>query len=131
MDVVFLEGLQFYGYHGVDSEERSLGQRFLVDVELTTDLRAAGQADDLTQTVNYSLVYTRVQTIVEGPPHNLIETVAEELATALLADFPASSVTVVVRKPEVGLRGATLRAAGVRIVRPAPAHVAHAHERVD
>lgn len=128
MDVVFLEGLQFYGYHGVNAEERSLGQRFLVDVELTTDLRAAGRADDLTQTVNYSLVYKRVQTIVEGPPLNLIEAVAEEIATALMADFPVSSVTVTVRKPEVALRGAMLRAAGVRIVRIAAADMTHAKE---
>lgn len=129
MDVVFLEGLQFYGYHGVNPEERSLGQRFLVDVELSTDLHPAGQSDDLTQTVNYSRVYTCVQMIVEGPPRNLIEAVAEEIATALLADFPVSSATVTVRKPEVALRGAMLRAAGVRIVRPAATDVTPAPER--
>ena len=129
MDVVFLEGLQFYGYHGVNTEERSLGQRFLVDVELTTNLLPAGQSDDLTQTVNYSRVYTCVQTIVQGPPRNLIEAVAEEIATALLTDFPVSSVTVTVRKPEVALRGAMLRAAGVRIVRAAASDVTPAQER--
>ncbi|HET7034934.1 MAG TPA: dihydroneopterin aldolase [Thermomicrobiaceae bacterium] len=119
MDTVFLDGMQFYAYHGVNPEERSLGQRFLVDVELAADLRAAGESDDLAQTINYSAVYQQVRAIVEGPPRALLEAVAEEIAGALLARFPASSVTVTVRKPEVALKGAILRAAGVRVVRTA------------
>ena len=116
-DAVFLEGLQFYAYHGVNPEERAQGQRFLVDVALTVDLRAAGRADDLARTINYSAVYKRVRAIVEGPPRQLIEAVAEEIAVALLAEFPATAVTVTVRKPEVALKGAFLGAAGVRVSR--------------
>lgn len=52
-----------------------------------------------------------------GPPRRLIETVAEEIAAALLAEFAAEAVTVTVRKPEVALKGAFLGAAGVRIRR--------------
>lgn len=116
-DTVFLEGLHFYAYHGVNPEERAQGQRFLVDVALTTDLRAAGSSDDLNQTINYSAVYKRVRRIVEGPPRRLIEVVAEEIAAALLSEFPATAVTVTVRKPEVALQGAFLGAAGVRVCR--------------
>jgi len=43
-DEVFLEGLRFYGYHGVNPEERALGQRFVVDVYLAADLRQAGRS---------------------------------------------------------------------------------------
>ncbi len=67
-DEVFLAGLQFYAYHGVNPEERALGQRFLVDVALEADLRAAGRGDDLARTINYSTVYKRIRAIVEGPP---------------------------------------------------------------
>lgn len=117
-DEVFLEGLRFYAYHGVNPEERVQGQRFLVDIRLVADLRAAGEADDLARTLNYSTAYKRVRSIVEGEPRNLIEAVAEEIAAALLADFPdAAAVTVTVRKPEVALKGAILDAAGVRIHR--------------
>jgi len=117
-DEVFLEAVRFYAYHGVNPEERVQGQRFVVDVRLATDLRAAGVTDDLTQTVNYSAVYKRVKAIVEGPPRDLIEALAEDIASALLADFSASTaVTVMVRKPEVALKGAMLDAAGVRIHR--------------
>ena len=119
MDTVFLEGMQFYAYHGVNLEERALGQRFLVDVELAADLRAAGESDDLDQTLNYSAVYKEVRAIVEGPPRALLETVDEEIAAVLLTRFPATRVTVTVRKPEVALKGAMLRAAGVRVVRTA------------
>lgn len=117
-DEVFLEGLRFYAFHGVNPEERAQGQRFLVDVRLAADLREAGRDDDLSRTANYSAVFKRVRAIVEGPPRDLIEAVAEEIATALLAEFPrATAVTVTVRKPEVALKGAILDAAGVRIHR--------------
>jgi dihydroneopterin aldolase len=117
-DEVFLEAVRFYAYHGVNPEERVQGQRFVVDIRLATDLRAAGVTDDLTQTVNYSAVYKRVKAIVEGPPRDLIEALAEDIASALLADFSAATaVTVTVRKPEVALKGAMLDAAGVRIHR--------------
>lgn len=117
-DEVFLESLRFYAYHGVNPEERTQGQRFLVDICLATDLRAAGVTDDLTQTVNYSAVYKRVKAIVEGAPRDLIEALAEDIASALLVDFPAATaITVTVRKPEVALKGAMLDSAGVRIHR--------------
>ena len=124
-DEVFLESLRFYAYHGVNPEERAQGQRFIVDIRLAIDLRAAGVTDDLAQTVNYSAVYQRVKAIVEGFPRNLIEAVAENIATVLLADFPAATgVTVTVRKPEVALKGAMLDSAGVQIHRLRETHQA-------
>ena len=117
-DEVFLDGLRFYAYHGVNPEERTQGQRFTVDVRLATDLREAGRSDDLERMISYSAVYKRVRAIVEGPPRDLIEAVAEEIAATLLAEFPrATAVTVTVRKPEVPIKGAMLEAAGVRIHR--------------
>jgi dihydroneopterin aldolase len=118
MDSVFLEGLEFYGFHGVNPEERTDGQRFLVDLRMDADLRVAGRTDDLDATINYSAVYKRVRTIVEGPPSQLIETVAERIAAAILDEFATSSVAVTVRKPDVTLSGSNaLDAAGVTIRR--------------
>ena len=117
-DEILLEGLQFYAYHGVNPEERTQGQRFLVDVTLEGDLRAAGQTDDLTRTISYSAVYKRVKAIVEGEPKAIVEAVAEAIAGDLLGTYAAArAVTVTVRKPEVAIRGAFLGAAGVRIRR--------------
>jgi 7,8-dihydroneopterin aldolase/epimerase/oxygenase len=117
-DEVFLEGLHFYAYHGVNPEERSQGQRFVVDVRIAADLRDAGRSDDLTRTISYSAVYRLVRGIVEGEPRSLIEAVAEEVAATILREFAAArSVAVTVRKPGVAIKGAILDAAGVRIVR--------------
>jgi dihydroneopterin aldolase len=117
-DEILLEGMRFYAYHGVNPEERALGQRFTVDIVLAVDLRQPGQSDDLADTVSYSAVYKVVRGIVEGEPRNLIEAVAEEVAAAILTGFPdAARVTVTVRKPEVPMKGSLLDAAGVRITR--------------
>jgi len=117
-DEILLEGMRFYAYHGVNPEERALGQRFTVDVVLAVDLRRPGQSDDLADTVSYSAVYKVVRGIVEGPPRQLIEAVAEEIAAAILTEFPlVARVIVTVRKPEVPMKGSMLDAAGVRIRR--------------
>ena len=117
-DEILLEGMRFYAYHGVNPEERALGQRFAVDVMLAVDLRRPGRTDDIEDTVSYSAVYKMVRRIVEGEPRNLIEAVAEEIAAEILTGFPTvEHITVSVRKTEVPMKGAMLAAAGVRIVR--------------
>ena len=117
-DEILLEGMRFYAYHGVNPEERALGQRFTVDIALAVDLRKAGLSDDLADTVSYSAVFQLVRRTVEGEPRKLIEAVAEAIATGILANFaPVTRVTVTVRKPEAPLRGAMLDAAGVRLTR--------------
>ena len=117
-DEILLEGMRFYAYHGVNPEEQALGQRFLVDVVLAVDLRPAGLSDELANTVSYSAVYKVVRGIVEGEPRQLIEAVAEEIAAAILTDFPrVARLTVTVRKPEAPMKGSMLDAAGVRITR--------------
>ncbi|HIE50609.1 MAG TPA: dihydroneopterin aldolase [Armatimonadetes bacterium] len=114
-DVIRLKNLTFYGYHGVVPEERALGQRFSVDVELRLDLRPAGETDDLQQTVDYREVYRLVQEL-NGRPFNLLEGFAEAIAQGVLARFPVEEVTVRVRKPSVPL-GGVVDYAEVEIVR--------------
>ena len=117
-DRILLEGMVFYGYHGTLPAERELGQRFVVDVALHCDLRTAGQADDLTQTVDYSTVYQEVRAIVEGPALGLTEAVAERIATVLLEHHAViEAVRVRVAKPHVRLDGGVLAGSAVEIVR--------------
>src|SRR5215203_2078831 len=104
-DRVFLERIRCYAYHGVNPEERILGQRFEVDVSLSADLRSAGRSDDLRDTISYSEVYRLVRETVEGQPKNLIESVAEDIAMRLLDRFSrAQEAMVTVRKPEAPIR---------------------------
>ena len=116
-DKILLTGMTFYGYHGVRTEEKELGQRFVVDLEMDLDVRSAGASDDLAQTVNYSLVFRVVKDIIEGPSRNLLEALAEETAGAVLSAFPVEGVRVRVTKPQVSIRGALLEGAAVEIYR--------------
>ncbi len=117
-DRILLEGMVFFGRHGTLSAERELGQRFVVDLELRCDLRAAGMSDDLTKTVDYSEVYRLAREIVEGPPVGLTETVAERIAAVVLGRYPqVEGVRVKVAKPQVRLDNTVLAASAVEIVR--------------
>jgi len=118
-DKIILQGMTFYGYHGVNQAERELGQRFVVDLELIKDLSHAGHSDDLGMTVNYASVFKVTREIVEGEAANLIETVAERLAGALLERFPLEAVRVRVRKPWAPVKGSVLDWVGAEIYRTA------------
>lgn len=87
MGKIILKNMQFYGFHGLLPEENKLGQRFNVSLELFTDLKKAGETDNMNDSINYSHAYDVVKEIVEGEAKNLIEAVAEAIANKLLDTF--------------------------------------------
>jgi dihydroneopterin aldolase len=98
-DRISLRGLRVRGHHGVFDHERSDGQEFVIDVTLDVDISAAARTDDLRDTIDYGEVAQTVAAVVGGEPLNLIETLAERIATACLADVRIASVEVSVHKP--------------------------------
>ncbi|MCK6542007.1 dihydroneopterin aldolase [bacterium] len=104
-DKIRLVNLIIYAHHGAHEEERRLGQRFEIDVELGLDFQPAALADDLHLSVDYGTVYQRIHTVVTEKKYYLIEAVAENIAQRLLNDFPIQVVTVCVRKPSVPIHG--------------------------
>ncbi len=116
-DRIKLTGMVFYGFHGIDPAEQELGQRFVVDLEVTRDLRAAGVSDDPADTINYSRMYRLVKETMEGPSHKLLESLAETIASGILEGFSVDSVAVVVKKPEAPMKGSILSHASVEIFR--------------
>lgn len=118
-DRIVLANMQFMARHGVHDWEQREPQPFEVDVELHRDLRRAGTDDDLAATIDYGPVYATVQRIVDGPSMQLLEALAEAIATSLLADLDVTEVVVRVRKPAVRLAG-PLDFAGVEIRRGRP-----------
>ena len=104
-DKIVLEGMAFYGYHGVLPAERELGQRFRVSVHMYLTLKEAGEKDDLSRTLDYGEVYRKVEAIVTGKPVKLLETLAERVAEAVLGYDAVKGVRVMVEKTSPPLPG--------------------------
>jgi 7,8-dihydroneopterin aldolase/epimerase/oxygenase len=98
-DTVRLVGLRTRGRHGCLPAERELGQEFVVDVTLSLDTAPAAAGDDLTKTVDYGALALELAGVVEGEPVNLIETLAERLASVCLAHDLVEEAEVSVHKP--------------------------------
>ena len=116
-DRILLEGMRFYGFHGVNPEERVLGQEYLVDLTVEIDLGRAGRSDRLEDTISYAHIYHAVREVMEGEPRNLLEAAAQSIADRLLDDFPVDSVGVRVKKPHPPIRGSIIEYATVEIFR--------------
>jgi 7,8-dihydroneopterin aldolase/epimerase/oxygenase len=117
-DRILLADMVFHGHHGTLPAEHELGQPFVVSVELRLDLRPAGTSDDLTKTVDYGEVHRMARDIVEGPSVQLIETLAEKIASAALDNHPLIEVVKVrVAKPHVRLGDTVLAGSAIEILR--------------
>jgi dihydroneopterin aldolase len=114
MDIVFVKQLAVDTVIGVYAWEKTIRQRLLIDLELTTDIRAAANADDLRQTLDYAVVCERVTALIQAVPVELIETLAERIAAMLLNEFATTRVQVQVDKPGAV---AVAQTVGVRIIR--------------
>ncbi len=120
MDSVHLAKMVFHAYHGAHPEEKSLGQRFLVDLTVEGDFSAAGRSDDLADAVDYGPIYRAVREIMESESVNLLEHLGERICQAVLALSPQiHSVETAITKPSAPIAG-VLGGATVTIRRQAP-----------
>lgn len=100
MDIIRIDNLEVYAYHGVYDEEKEKGQYFYVNAELYTNTRKAGMNDDLDASTNYGTVCDFIHDFMTKHTYDLIETVAEQLAQALLLEFKlVKSVLLEIKKP--------------------------------
>lgn len=112
---LILRGLEAYGHHGDLPEERTLGGHFTVDLELLTDTRLAARSDRLQDAVNYVTIEALARRILEKRRYRLLETLAEQLAAALLKQRGVNHVTVrVTKRPPLP----HLQAVTIEITRP-------------
>lgn len=99
-DVMRIAGIEALGYHGLFDVERENGQPFIVDVELKLDLSKAGKYDDLNDSVDYNDVAILIHNEIIGPPVKLIEALAENISTKILAAYPSvDAIKTTVHKP--------------------------------
>ena len=116
-DRIILQGMRFYGYHGVNPEEKALGQTYVVDLEAEADLHRPGRSDAIEDTVSYTHIYRAVRAVVEGDSRNLLEALALAIADRVLADFPLEAIEVTVKKPNPPIKGSFIEFAAVTIHR--------------
>ena len=114
-DAILLEGIQVPAALGVTAGERRLRRPVLLDLEVESDLRAAGRTDQIRQTLHYKRIFEVVEDVASNQEHRLVEALGDRIARAVLAKFDADAVTVTVRKP-TPIAG-VMQHAGVRIRR--------------
>ena len=116
-DLIELRGLRITALVGALPEERDRPQPLEIDLDVEADLATAGASDRLDDTVDYGAVCDAVEKVFAAGHVALLETVAERIASTVLAtDSRITGVTVAVRKlrPPVPQ---DLITSGVRIAR--------------
>jgi dihydroneopterin aldolase len=116
-DTIFLRDLRVETVIGIWDWERKIRQTVSIDLELAADIREAAATDNIEDALNYKAIAKRVQQFVGESSFQLVETLAEKIATLILDEFPVPSVQVRVNKPGA-IRGA--RDVGVLIRRSRP-----------
>lgn len=105
-NIIRIKKATFYGYHGVLSEEQSVGGKFEADVDIYTDFSEAANKDSLKQTIDYNAVYKFLYKMALEQKYYLIEALASRIADELLKHFERiQKVNVRVRKNNPPLGG--------------------------
>ncbi|MEO0344252.1 MAG: dihydroneopterin aldolase [Pseudomonadota bacterium] len=107
MDQVRVENLCIHGFHGVMEQEREIGQRFYLDIDVRVNTRDYTHDDEYARAVCYAGICETAQTVSDSAKFNLIETFADRVACAILERHEAApEVTVTVRKPSAPIPAA-------------------------
>ncbi len=99
MDAIKIDNIRCYGYTGFLPEEQVLGQWFEVNLILWVDLAAAGESDDINDTLDYRQAIANVKSLVETQKFSLIEKLASAIARSLLTLNLVQKVSVSLSKP--------------------------------
>ncbi len=105
IDSIELVGLREFGHHGVLEHERINGQHFSVDATLGLSISHAAHTDDLADTANYAEVADSIRARIAGEPVDLIEKLAELIATDCLAFPQVVFAKIRVHKPDAPIEG--------------------------
>lgn len=104
-NIIRIKKAVFYGYHGVLSQEQSVGGKFEADVDMYTDFSTAAEQDKLDKTIDYEAIYRFINKISIEQKYYLIEALAMKIADGLLENFPRIhkvAVRVSKHNPPVG-----------------------------
>jgi len=99
MDTIFIHALKNEAIIGIFDWERQVKQTVLLDIELSADIRKAALSDSIDDTLNYKRVAKRVLAFVEASTFHLVETLSEQVAMLILAEFQVARVRIALSKP--------------------------------
>lgn len=91
MGTIRIEQMEFYSFHGCFEEERIVGNRFIVDLEMETDCTRACETDDIADALNYQTAYDLVKEEMKTKSY-LLEHIACRILDSLFATFPQLEV---------------------------------------
>jgi len=97
---IFIRGLKVTCHVGVPDEERAESQELLLNITMAPKVSAEDTPlnDDISRTIDYHAVAVRAEAIATERPRKLIETLSDDIALAILAEFSVASVTVEIEK---------------------------------
>jgi len=104
MGLIFIEGMEFYAFHGHYREEQIVGNRFLIDVTIETNMEKPMESDNLRDAVNYQRAYEIVKLEMQKKSH-LLEHIAGRILNALyveMEEIKKATVKVTKMNPPVG-----------------------------
>ncbi len=116
---ITLKNMAFSAHVGVAGWERDVRTPIGVDLEICADLKKACKSDNLDDTINYASIYDVVGKVVDGRHHNLLESLAAEVADAVFGLCDCQKIVVRIRKPHPPV-GGICDHAEVEIVRHKP-----------
>ena len=116
MDKVRILNLKIPARHGVYEFEKDKDSLFELDIEMHTDLTAAGQSDELKDTLNYDEAVSVIKEEFTKKDYHLIEAVGDAICQKLLSDLPIQKVVLKIRKPHAPIM-ANLVTVEVELVR--------------
>ena len=100
MDKIIVKDLEVFCNHGVFKEEKVLGQKFVVSVELNLNLKPAATSGILNLSVNYGSLCQEIQEVMKAESYDLIETAAEKISDFILLKYEVvESLKVEIKKP--------------------------------
>ena len=116
MDIIFIDDLRVQTLIGIYPREKVVPQTIEISLRIGSSTASAGASDDIRDTIDYAVVAERLRADLGAQHFNLLEKLAEHVATVLLDDFGAQWVQVSVAKLGM-MRG--VRRVGVVIERVA------------
>ena len=98
MDTIEIRRLRVSTLIGVPEEERAISQIVLVTVKMTPSQNFDGLADEISRTVDYYQISLEIETLAASRPRRLIETLATDIASHLLGNYPLAHVAITIEK---------------------------------